>query len=581
MRKSYVTFILLIIISTTLLTATASYANTGNNYGPGSSHNPPSSTPPTCSSGCGPTPPPAPSCGWVNGGAAPGQPGYVTYTEQCSSSCVQSGGSVSCNNPSSPGTGCVGVGLSSEGSTATVAFCPYSASSTNVAGYGFIGNMGSACISRWQVNYEGQTWSDTPSGCSSSITTPTTQFRQVCTNAPTVANVQFWVQLPNITPPSGYYSDPHINPTPPDTPWYPATSTSPASAGLTGVNTQDAPGATLGPYSEQITVPACPVYNGKNWATSYVMNKLNAGNDTGVGPGGCTVCAINPLVHGATVGNGLQLADDGSVHHYVFGWYLALPQGAPTVGIDPYLQWLGGSAVITNYPQTHNMFGLIQPTYGIHFSDATPGLSQSCPAQFYPGQPISHSWATDNAVSNWFLASQWQSWPTGSVWTAACDTPKIVVDFEVHIPTVDGDPMQMALGGYMRAAWYYNHFGLSLDANSSFVQGQTTIPVPPWEETTTTTNTITKSVTVCQTSGGGLTVISCTGKNGNFLEVVQTTTSVTTPLNNTTTFYFPAGITAPVIAMTGLVPGNVHVSSPFPVHATAHIAATYSHLILP
>jgi hypothetical protein len=397
-----------------------------------------------------------------------------------------------------------------------------------------------------------------------------------------------------------------------------------AEGSLTGVQTQDTPGGTL-EYTENVTVPACPIYQGKNWATGYVMNKLDAGNTGGVGPGGCTVCAPAHLVHGVTKGNGLWLIDSGAVSHYVFAWQLDLPQGAPTVGLDPYLRWLGGTASVANdnyYYTMHNMFGVIEPTYGLHFSAATPGVP--CPEPFsgYCQAPSHSGSTTDPYETGWYLASQWQYWPSPTTyWVAAClnyiaiaingcsnntvgtdvahpatlgrAAPKIVVDFESHIPTVQGTPLLLQLTGKMQAAWFYNHFGLNL--STQFATPEGTLPNWTFPAGTTTTSSTSTSVSTAPSP-----LPSCPGgwisngdggqicdPNASTQETVQngtlttqTTVVTTSAVNGTLPFEYPSGITANIYP-TSFVPGAVHESNPFPVTATAHIRINYVHLVEP
>lgn len=591
MRKSYVITILTLVLALLMLIAPGASAQ-GNGFGGSGSGNH-KGTGTSTGTGGGP---PAPYCSWVAGSGTTtlGSGVFIQYVLECTPSCIQHGGTVACPQPGAPGSNCVVSGQHAVGSAqqgATI-FCPdtSSSSSTSVAAYGYGATPGDACVSLWQITYEGQTWSDTPTGCSQSITTSTTQFRQVCTNAPTTATVQFWIHLPNVQPPAGYYTGAGAGQYAPN-PWYPATQTPANATGLSASNITDAPNATLGPYTEQEQIPPCPVYNGKSWATKYVMNKLAAGNTTGVGPAGCTVCSIHPLVHGVTGGNGMWLSSDGSLHHYIFGWHLALPQGAPTVGIDPYLQWQGGTARITNYPAYHSMWGVWPPTYGLHFSTATAGSFSAAACNGYPPGLNTHGAAgvADWRYSPWFLVSQWAYWPSRtSVWQTACHTPKIVIDFSEHIPTVVGTPMLLQLNGKMQAAWFYNHFGLSVTAGFTTPQGQTTFQVPPWEETSNSSScTVTssqkavKSSSSTTTSGNSTTTTSVSSSpvtGGGFNVTTCTSTSTLVALDNTLPFLYPAGVTA-TIAPTGFIPGPVHQSASFPVHATAHIVAVYAHLV--
>lgn len=599
MRKSHVTTILMLALALSMIITSSAWANGNKLGGVGGNHQPPSGSGGSgCTSGCGPPPPsgpPAPYCSWTTNGSTTTLGSgsltkvFIQYVLTCSPSCTEAGGSVSCPFPP-PNSSCIvtGAGI---GAGKTI-FCPdtSSSSSTSTAGYGYGASPGDACISQWQITYEGQSYSNTPAGCSQTITTSPTQFRQVCTNSSTMATVQFWIHLPSIQPPTGYYTDAGANQYAPH-PWYPFTQTPSDMIGLSASNITDAPNATLGPYTVQEQIPPCPVYNGKSWATKYVMNKLDAGNTTGVGPSGCTVCSIHPLVHGATTGNGMWLSSDGSLHRFVFGWHLALPQGAPTVGIDPYLQWQGGTARIANYAAYHSMWGVFPPTYGLHFSTATPGSGSEAACNGYlPSQNVHGSaGATDGRYSPWFLVSQWDYWPSRTaVWQAACHTPKIVIDFATHIPTVQGNPMLLQLTGMMKAAWFYNHFGLTVTAAFTQPQGQTTFQVPPWEETSNSSSCTTSFSkqpvsSSSSTSASGnqtttITVSSTPANGGGFNVATCTSTSTLLVLNNTLPFLYPAGVTA-TISSTGFVPGPVHQTAAFPVHATAHISAVYAHVV--
>jgi hypothetical protein len=553
----------ILILAVIMLLATGSVASASTSpvggYGPGGHGNSKGSgghgTPPSgCTSNCS-APPNPPSCSFVSTGGygsssmPSGAPGTL-YTEQCSSACIQSGGSVSCAPPSAPCTvpPGVGVGLTVGGGSATAVDCPVGGSTTSWSEqYGYSASPGSVCVSRWVVTYGSQSYSTVPAGCSSSLSMPANYFRQSCTNAPTTATVQYWLQLPTISPPSGWAV----------AAWPPGTYTSDG-----GTSYPDGSGATIGPYAQTVSVPACPIYQGKSYATKYVMDNLNAGN--GLHGGTQVLFGTNP--HGVTLANGFELDDDGSVHHYVFGFQFKLPQGFSSVGVDPYLRWEGGTASIANitdYPYLHDMWGQWLPAWDIHFSSLTAGDGACSSALGHPYCNSPGVTSNDPNWSPWALASQWAYWPSSTApatYASGVAFPKIVADFEIHEPTVVGMPIELQLNGTMQASWFYNHFSIS--ATVSGTTGNTSFSGTQPETETTTNTTTSNNKKTCASPNAT--------PNGNGWCTITTTGTQTITVSQTFGFVYPASVSLSP-SVSALSPGPAHTSAPFPVQATADI----------
>ena len=550
----------IIILATIIVLGTASVAAAHggvSGYGPGGRGNGGSSgsnnTPPSgCGNNCPAPLPNPPSCsfgsmGVMTGWLPSGAPATV-YVVQCSPACTQSGGSVQCSPPSPPCSNAVGTPNPSGNIPGTTAACPVGGTTTSWgAQYGYSASPGNVCVSKWLVTYAGQSYSTVPAGCSASLSMPANYFRQSCTNAPTTATVQYWLQLPTISPPSGWTPSP---------PFPPNTSTSGG-----GASYPDGSGALLGPYTQTVTVPPCPVYQGIKYG-NYVLTQLNDGN--GIAGGQPVVVGTNP--HGATVENGLWLAADGSVHHYIFGFKIQLPPNVSSVGVDPYLQWIKGTASVASrpyYDHKHDMFGTWLPAWNLHFSSLTAG-DGGCPSGM--GHPYCNTpgpTSYDPNSSPWYLVSQWAYWPINAPYTAAKDNgyPKIVVDFEMHEPTVEGKPLQLQLNGEMEAGWFYNHF--SVNASVSGTQGTTTFTGKQPQTETINKTAPSKSKSTCAEN-------HATMRNG-WCTITTTSTQIIWE-HQTFNFVYPATVSA-TVSTTQLSPTQKVTSSPFPVQATADIQA--------
>ena len=279
--------------------------------------------------------------------------------------------------------------------------------------------------------------------------------------------------------------------------------------------------------------------------------------------------------HGVTVGHGLWLADDGSVHHYIFGFqFQDLPQGFSSVGVDPYLRWIKGTASVANssyYGHMHDMFGTWLPAWNLHFSSLTAG-DGGCPSGM--GHPYCNTpgpTSYDPNPSPWYLVSQWAYWPSPTTpFTAASGVayPKIVVNFEMHEPTVEGKPLLLQLNGTMQAGWYYNYF--SINASVSGTQGTTTFTGTQPQTQTTTNTTTSNKPQACKSPNAT--------SNGNGWCTITTTTTQTITVSRTFGFVYPASVSA-TVSTTPLTPTNEVLSNPFPVQATAEIQATGAFLV--
>ena len=550
----------IIILATIIVLGTASVAAAHggvSGYGPGGRGNGGSSgsnnTPPSgCGNNCPAPLPNPPSCsfgsmGVMTGWLPSGAPATV-YVVQCSPACTQSGGSVQCSPPSPPCSNAVGTPNPSGNIPGTTAACPVGGTTTSWgAQYGYSASPGNVCVSKWLVTYAGQSYSTVPAGCSASLSMPANYFRQSCTNAPTTATVQYWLQLPTISPPSGWTPSP---------PFPPNTSTSGG-----GASYPDGSGALLGPYTQTVTVPGCPIYQGKSFATQYALNQLNAGN--GITGGQPVVVGTNP--YGGTVQNGLYLAADGSVHHYVFGFKIQLPPSVSSVGVDPYLRWEGGTASVANssyYGHLHDMFGTWLPAWNLHFSSWSAG-SGPCVSGNHPYCNTPAATSSNYGWSWWYLASEWASGANPPInWAHPVVPAKEIVDFEIHEPTVAGAPLQLQLNGKMQAGWFYNYF--SINATVSGTQGTTSF---------TGTQPQTQTITTTSTSHSPKTCASPNATpNGNGWCTVTTTTQQTTTVSQTFSFVYPATVSA-TLSTTQLTPTNEVLSNPFPVRVTADIQA--------
>ncbi len=553
---------IMLLVSGSIASATGHSSGVGG-YGPGGHGHSKSSggqkTPPSgCTSNCS-APPNPPSCSFVSTGGygsssmPSGAPGTL-YFEQCSSACVQSGGNVSCSTPSAPCTVPPGVGIGPDGDVV----CPYTGGTTTSWSeqYGYSASPGNVCVSKWVVTYVGQVYKTVPTGCSASLSMPANYFHQSCqgANTPTTATVQYWLQLPLISPPTS---------PPPGwavAGWPPSTSTSGG-----GASYPDGSDALLGPYTQTVTVPPCPVYQGIKYG-NYVLTQLNDGN--GIAGGQPVVVGTNP--YGGTAQHGLYVVDDGAVHHYVFGFKIQLPPSVSSVGVDPYLRWEGGTASVANisqYGHLHDMFGNLLPAWNLHFSSFSAGET-SCPSgrRGYCNTPSSTS--SNYGWSGWYLASEWASGANPPInWAHPVVPAKEIVDFEIHEPTVAGAPLQLQLNGKMQAGWFYNYF--SINASVSGTQRTTTFTGTQPQTETIEKTAPSKSKSACAEN-------HATMRNG-WCTITTTSTQINT-ISQIFDFVYPATVSA-TVSTTQLTPTNEVLSKPFPVRVTADIQAKGAFLV--
>ena len=571
MRKYTILQIVIVILMAMTMVgfsgASASASASGWKYGSGDhGHSKKSGHGSTPSSGCGnncPVPlPNPPVCSWnidggVGSGAIPssGAPATV-YVIQCSPACRQSGGKVGCKPPtSSPCTN------GHEWETINNGFydaCPYTGGTTTSWSeqYGYSAHPGNVCVSKWLVTYVGQVYKTVPTGCSASLSMPANYFHQSCqgANTPTTATVQYWLQLPLISPPTS---------PPPGwavAGWPPSTSTSGG-----GASYPDGSDALLGPYTQTVTVPPCPVYQGIKYG-NYVLTQLNDGN--GIAGGQPVVVGTNP--YGGTAQHGLYVVDDGAVHHYVFGFKIQLPPSVSSVGVDPYLRWEGGTASVANisqYGHLHDMFGNLLPAWNLHFSSFSAGET-SCPSgrRGYCNTPSSTS--SNYGWSGWYLASEWASGANPPInWAHPVVPAKEIVDFEIHEPTVAGAPLQLQLNGKMQAGWFYNYF--SINASVSGTQRTTTFTGTQPQTETIEKTAPSKSKSACAEN-------HATMRNG-WCTITTTSTQINT-ISQIFDFVYPATVSA-TVSTTQLTPTNEVLSKPFPVRVTADIQAKGAFLV--
>ena len=219
MRKHTIIQIAIIVVIVITMVGFKGASASALKYGGSGSHHSRSSggqkTPPSgCGNNCPAPLPNPPSCSFVSSssaGSSPmpsGAPGTL-YFEQCSPACVQAGvgGKVGCSTPSAP---CavppgVSVGVAFSGGSTTAVDCPVGGTTTSwTSQYGYSASPGNVCVSKWVVTYVGQVYKTVPTGCSASLSMPANYFRQSCqgANTPTTATVQYWLQLPLISPPT-------------------------------------------------------------------------------------------------------------------------------------------------------------------------------------------------------------------------------------------------------------------------------------------------------------------------------------------------------------------------------------------
>ena len=177
----------------------------------------------------------------------------------------------------------------------------------------------------------------------------------------------------------------------------------------------------------------------------------------------------------------------------------------------------------------------------------------------------------DPNPSPWYLASQWAYWPSPTTpFTAASGVayPKIVVNFEMHEPTVEGKPLLLQLNGKMQAGWFYNHF--SINASVSGTQGTTTFTGTQTQTETINHAAPSHSPTACAKPNATPT--------GNGWCTVTTTTQQTVTVSHTFNFVYPATVSA-TVSTTQLSPTQKVTSNQFPVQATVKIQATGAFLV--
>jgi hypothetical protein len=304
-----------------------------------------------------------------------------------------------------------------------------------------------------------------------------------------------------------------------------------------------------------------------------VRNALNLGN-TGVNQ------VLVPVAqHVADQQYGMKyISWDGAVHHYVLGFgFTNLPFSS--VGIDPFLRWEGGYTTIANsgfYGHMHNMYGMILPAWNIHFSHYSQGTNGICdsssPAYCLPRGAIEYNgWSPWTLLSNW--AAPWPS-PWMQPWRAG-STPKIVVDFESHIPTIAGIPMRLQLHGTMQADWSYTHFSIQASATAPSSEPSVTIQVPPWQQTASGTTQTCVHVAKAPKHNS----CTITGSPGP-AEWQSQSWSITTPLDNPVQFFYPDGLGVSGFAE-GFTPIPASETSTFPVNVTVPIRSNYGHLVYP
>ena len=79
-----------------------------------------------------------------------------------------------------------------------MAYCPAPTNTSWSSSYGYGPDQGNVPITKWQITYNGQTWTQTGANLASTVTTPDNYFRQSCTGDATSATASYWIKLPHL-----------------------------------------------------------------------------------------------------------------------------------------------------------------------------------------------------------------------------------------------------------------------------------------------------------------------------------------------------------------------------------------------
>ena len=237
---------------------------------------------------------------------------------------------------------------------------------------------------------------------------------------------------------------------------------------------------------------------------------------------------------------------ESSYCKYHHGFKIQLPPNVSSVGVDPYLRWIRGTAFVTNssyYGHFHDMFGTLLPAWNLHFSSYSAGET-SCPSGRHPYCNTPSVRSSNDNPSKWHLASEWASYPSPPInWQHPPVSPKEIVNFEIHEPTVAGIPLQLELKGTMQAGWFYNYFSINASINGT--QGYTHFTAT---NTQTTTNTTTSNKKQACASPNAT-------PNSNGWCTITTTSTQTFTVTHRFTFLHPATVSA-TLGTTQLTPTN-------------------------